>query len=137
MFNKNIILTIAIASCAPSYTLLGNHDSHHSKTDDRKLDILKKELEELTNIEKKLILNEDHMPTTKICFWTFLGSAGIAALAQVLLKGDTKDNVQKAAGYMAATSGILGVGSSVNQGWVLHNIDNQKKNTLKSMDNVK
>jgi len=139
MLNKNIAFVFAMICCSSSYAILDNQDDHHhhTKTDDRKLEILKKELEELTDTEKKLILNEKHMSTTKICFWTALGSAGVAAAAVVLLKNETKSNVMQAATIMGVAASVLGIGSSVNQGFVLHNINDQKKQTLNAMNNIK
>lgn len=142
MFNKNIAFVLAIVCCSPSYALLGGHDHDHakeeSKINSQKLDILNKELEEMTDTEKKLILNEKHMSSAKICFWlTLAGGAGAAASLFLGKNGSPNYQVLGASGIIGGTAALVGAASSYNQNCVLHNITESKKQTILAISNVK
>jgi len=140
MFNKNIAFVFAIICCSPSYAILGNHEhaKEESKINSQKLDILKEELAEMTDIEKKLILNEKHLSTTKLCIYITLACA-VGGAASLFLGKDGAPNLKVlgASGIIGGVAAGIGGASAYSQKCVLHNITESKKQTIIAISSVK
>jgi hypothetical protein len=139
--HKKFISFIFIIMCCLNSHIIFNDENHDDSTkldiQKKQLAILEKELDELNDIQKKLVLSEKYTTNSNICFYLILASAFGAAVSFFRHKQGTPDlPILGSSMVIGGVATMTGLAVSYGQRCTLNNITEQKKAPVQAISTL-